>query len=394
MLNIRKMAMVTTVLLFIIAFVSHKVITRPMDTALFFFPLESFWVKRKITCSPNSPSWLAHLMRLSIDEYKSLANQLAYIDPQGALYHCESGWADKLRGNILVNENHRFRFASMTKVITADLILQLIDDDKVSLNTRLLEVFPEIKPLHDERINDITIGHLLDHSAGFDRTGPEGDIMFFSAKKNWCPDQLQGLAKERLHFTPGEKQIYSNLGYCLLGAVIEKVTGMPYDDYAEKIEGLSRLSLKFVNQTYLPDEVSYDFRFDFQHNETYIQQYDFKDLAAVAGLSGSAVSLARQIETILARPGLNRLTPPKIERCGEKVGKECYGFAFNHYQEKDSLTFFLHSGYLPGVSSNLIVDSKGGILVLTHAGGPVDPYKSNQVFLHEIYQQLWREYDL
>jgi D-alanyl-D-alanine carboxypeptidase len=384
MLNTKKIAIAVFILVPMLAFVSHLVITRPMETALLFYPLEGFWAKQQQSCTANAPEWMKDLLIFSVEERKSLANQIAYRDLQGVLHHCENGWADKLLGDVPVNAHHRFRFASITKVMTADLILQLIDEGKISLNTRLVELFPEIEPQRDERINDITIGHLLDHSAGFDRTGPEGDIMFFSAKKNWCPDQLQGLAKERLHFAPGEKQVYSNLGYCLLGAVIEKVTQMPYRDYAEKVEGLSELSLRFVDDTYFPDEVSYDFRFDIQYGENYPQQYNLRALSSAAGLSGSASSLVKLIEKMLMRPG--RLAPPVTERCGEKMSTECYGFAFNHVQQKNSLALFLHSGYIPGSSSNLVVDSQGGILVILSANSVT--YEQNEKTILKISDSL------
>jgi D-alanyl-D-alanine carboxypeptidase len=392
-MNTKKIVIGLIVLSPLVVFVSHLMITRPMDTALFFYPLEAFWTKRELTCSKNSPVWLRDLLEFSVDESKSLANQVAYLSPQGILHHCENGWADGFWG-IPVNEKHRFRFASVTKVITADLVLNLIDEGKLSLDTRLVDVLTEIKPTKDQRINDIRIEHLLDHSAGFDRTGPEGDIMFISAKKNWCPHQLDVMSKEFLRFAPGEKQVYSNLGYCLLGAVIEKVTGMTYRDYAEKVERLSQFSIRYIDQDFFPDEVHYDFRFDAIHDDTYVKKYDFKSLSSAAGLSGSAISLVKQLKIILLRGGIDRLTSPRAERCVEKINQECYGFAFNHYQKADDFKLFIHSGYLPGALTTLVIDSRGGILALTNAGLPRDIYATNQVLYKIIDEKLMQEYQI
>lgn len=353
----------------VFAFISHIVITRPQDLKQVFFPLEAHMASIKMECSEGSPEGLKDLLAFGWQERGSLANQIAYRDSMGNIYHCEGGWADRFFGEP-VNQAHRYRYASITKLVTADLILRLIEEKKISLDTRLLSIFPEITSLNDSRVNDITIAHLLDHSAGFNRLTPEGDVMFFSAKKKWCPFNLQQLSKERLNFTPGEKQIYSNLGYCLLGAVIEKVTGVPYRDYAKQLYNFDSLGIKFVDKSYLSDEVKYDFRFDSMYSENYQTKYDLNAASAAVGLSGSATALVRLMEKILSRSGLSLLEPPNFKRCQQSKLEKCYGYAFTYYEQRNSSVLFIHDGYLPGVSSLIMVDSHGGILVMLNAGRP------------------------
>ena len=359
---------ISFVIVFILVFGSHIVITQPQDFQQFLFPLEAKIAGIKSQCSKNSPKGLNELLVFG-QERGSLANQIAYRDSNGGIHHCEGGWADSFFGEP-VGETHRYRYASVTKLVTADLILRLIEDKKLSLDTRLLDIFSDIKPTNDARIGNITIAHLLDHSAGFNRLTPEGDIMFFSAKKKWCPFNMQQLAEERLNFAPGEKQIYSNLGYCLLGAVIEKVTGVSYREHAKKIYDLDSLGIKFVDKSFMADEVKYDFRFDPMYDENYQTKYDLNAASAAVGLSGSAMALVKLMEKILSRPGLNLLEPPNFKRCQQNKLEKCYGFAFSYHEKSGSPIVFIHDGYLPGSSALVVVDSRGSILVMLNAGRP------------------------
>ncbi len=96
----------------------------------------------------------------------------------------------------------KFRLASVTKSITAAAILQLQETGKLSLDDRVGKYLPDM-PHADE----ITIRNLLTHTSG-----------------------LQSSEKRPLEFTPGERMNYSNTGYQVLGRIVEKVTGMPYED--------------------------------------------------------------------------------------------------------------------------------------------------------------------
>lgn len=357
---------IVVILLLIFIYGSHLTVTRPQNLKQTLFPLEAQIASLNMDCSEGAPEKLMDLLDFSMHNLGSLANQIAYRDSKGNIYHCEGGWVDSFFGEP-VKETHRYRYASITKLVTADLILRLVEEKKLSMDTRLLSIFPEITPLNDTRVNDITIAHLLDHSAGFNRLTPEGDVMFFSAKKKWCPFNLQQLSKERLSFAPGEKQIYSNLGYCLLGSVIEKVSGNPYKEFAKKTYELDNLGIKFIDKSFLPDEVKYDFRFEPMYSENYQIKYDLNAASAAVGLSGSAVGLVQLMENILSRPGLSLLDPPDSTRCSKDKNEKCFGHAFFYYKVNASV-FYIHDGYLPGATSLIVVDSDGGIFVMLNAG--------------------------
>lgn len=153
------------------------------------------------------------------------------------------GYAD-IEQKQPVQPESLFRIASISKPITAVAILQLIEQGKLKLDDRCFEILkvepylPEGKH-PDPRLKDITVRHLMQHTGGWDRD-KSFDAMFRSVEfarvlgaeppaGPW--HVIRYMAGHPLDFDPGERYAYSNLGYCLLGRIIEKVSGQPYDEY-------------------------------------------------------------------------------------------------------------------------------------------------------------------
>lgn len=153
------------------------------------------------------------------------------------------GWAD-LQTLAPVVPHSLFRVASVSKPITAVAIMRLAQEGRLRLHDRvfdLLSISPHLEPdtLPDPRLAQITVQHLLNHTGGWDRS-QSGDPMFFSVKiadalgvpAPAAPEHiLRWMGGRPLDFDPGQNYAYSNYGYCLLGRLIEQVTGRAYEEY-------------------------------------------------------------------------------------------------------------------------------------------------------------------
>lgn len=122
--------------------------------------------------------------------------------------------------------------ASVTKALTATAILQLQEQNKLSINDPVQKYIPWFTYKDKEKSKEITIKHLLTHSPGINRFEADASI-FTDEKKNRdsLVNSIKALRTIELSSEPGEKGQYCNTCYNTLGLIIEKVSGMNYYDY-------------------------------------------------------------------------------------------------------------------------------------------------------------------
>jgi CubicO group peptidase (beta-lactamase class C family) len=165
------------------------------------------------------------------------------------------GYSDlETRGTV--QPDSRFRIASVSKTFTSAAIMLLVQRGRLKLTDQafpLLDLtmpFGEKSPL-DSRLNSITVHQLLCHTGGWSRnlgrnpyeTWTGFDPMFYPVQiakslgvaSPASPTEIVRFMLTRpLDFDPGSRYAYSNFGYCVLGRIIEKVSGTSYDEFVCK----------------------------------------------------------------------------------------------------------------------------------------------------------------
>jgi N-acyl-D-amino-acid deacylase len=154
------------------------------------------------------------------------------------------GYAD-LEDKTPVEPDSLFRIASISKPLTAVAVLQLVERGKLALDDKVFDVLELKAPRgvsFDPRWKTVTILELLQHRGGWDRE-KSFDPMFRSpaiCKELDVPPPadpeaiIRYMLRQPLDFDPGERYAYSNFGYCLLGRVVEKISGNGYEDYVKR----------------------------------------------------------------------------------------------------------------------------------------------------------------
>jgi CubicO group peptidase (beta-lactamase class C family) len=146
-----------------------------------------------------------------------------------SLFEYAGGWADIQNQKPMTLDTTMMGY-SMTKAFTAVAILQLVEQREIGLDDELDRYLADIP----YRGHHITIRQLLDHTSGIPNPIPLRWVHL--AEEHPSFDEESALAKvlhdhSKLAFEPGQKFAYSNIGYWLLGKIIERVTGGPYTDY-------------------------------------------------------------------------------------------------------------------------------------------------------------------
>jgi CubicO group peptidase (beta-lactamase class C family) len=118
-----------------------------------------------------------------------------------------------------------FQIGSITKVFTATLVQQLVDEGLVELDLPVRTWLPGLRLADEQAAATLTVRQLLTHTAGF-----EGDVFTDTGRGDDCLERyVDLLADDPQLFAPGEMWSYNNAGFCVLGRLVEVVRGRPYD---------------------------------------------------------------------------------------------------------------------------------------------------------------------
>lgn len=300
------------------------------------------------------------------------------------------GFADE---GVPVEPDSLFRIASVSKPITAVAVLQLVDQGKLALDRPVLDVVsirPERPDEMDERWPGITIRHLLNHTAGWDRDA-SGDPIAMPRRVAEALEKPLPVGPEDvvrytmglpLDFDPGARYAYSNVGYLLLGRVIEAVTVRRYEEYVKQ-EVLAPLGVQSPRlgkariEERLPREVRY---YDVENRtrpavvrprvgEEVPIQYggeNFDGYEAHGGWVASAVDLVRFAAAfdepekcpLLSRAGIEAFCDRPAGLPGHEADgtpkRSYYGNGWMVRPIRDGRANLWHSGFIAGTSTLLV----------------------------------------
>ncbi|HEX2974749.1 MAG TPA: serine hydrolase domain-containing protein, partial [Bacteroidales bacterium] len=134
--------------------------------------------------------------------------------------------------------NTKYRIGSISKMFTATLIFQLIEEDKLSLDTKLDKFFPTVQNSHE-----ITIGNMLAHRSGIHSITDDAAYQQYMTQPKTKKEIVALISEGKPEFNPGERLKYSNSNFILLGYIVEELRRQPYNDVLQKFI-CSRIGLK------------------------------------------------------------------------------------------------------------------------------------------------------
>ena len=180
-----------------------------------------------------------------MQKYKLPGGAIAIVRNGKLMYARGFGYAD-VENKKPVQPDALFRIASVSKPITSAAIMKLVEEGKLSLADRVAPLIADLAPAAgatvDPRWDQITIRHLLNHTGGWDRDKANGGfdpmdraVVAAAALNVPAPASTETLIRYMkgmpLDFNPGEKWVYSNFGFAILGLIVTRTSGMPYDEY-------------------------------------------------------------------------------------------------------------------------------------------------------------------
>ena len=130
-----------------------------------------------------------------------------------------------------------YQIGSLSKMFTGIIANQLMDEGLLSKDKSILDYLPSsVRPKARKRLQAVTVRHVLNHHAGFMRSSKvskriDGDPMLVGLNED---DLIQDINLMKLKHKPGEKFMYSNMGFAILGYICERASGMSYEALLQK----------------------------------------------------------------------------------------------------------------------------------------------------------------
>lgn len=236
-------------------------------------------------------SWLAY--RAKHTDIPGLS--VAVLVKDEIIFSRAYGFADVER-RIPLTVDHLFNIASQTKMLTGVAILQLAEQRKLSLDEPALTYLPWLADHKDARFQSITIRHLLNHTTGMARSSHNNNYWLFKTSFPTRAQLRRIVLQSPLAFAPGEKVKYSNVGFGLLGLIIENVSKMTFEKYVNtnvlrplKLPGTA-LDFKPALANQIP--VGYGMSFE-GRREPVVPRLSLKSFMPAAGLHASSATMCR-----------------------------------------------------------------------------------------------------
>jgi CubicO group peptidase (beta-lactamase class C family) len=236
------------------------------------------------------------------------------ISRNGQFVYDQAGGMGDRQHLTQVQQPSLFRIASVTKPITSVTIFSLIEQGKLHLTDKVFGPSGVLgikygKPPYKPYITDITVDHLLTHTSG-GWPGDSTDPMMHN--NGWDQTKLitETIANVPLTSPPGTHWAFSNFGYCVLGRVIEQVTGQPYASFVQANIlapcGISTMQIAANKESQrAPDEVVYYGQYSEDPYKINITRMDSDD-----GWIASSTQLVQFLNHVAGAPGIPALLKP------------------------------------------------------------------------------------
>ncbi len=304
-----------------------------------------------IQCDATQPNWLEALLPL-LKTQGYVGIQLSYADHKNTV-NCSVGWASLWPLRSLQNSD-QLKYASLSKVFTSALILDLIEKNQLSLDDRLFTTL-ELPPPSDQEMMDISIKHLLQHRAGFDRN-ISGDLVF--EQPSLCPKNLNHLTKYHLDFSPNTQFSYSNFGYCLLGEVVAKKYFVPLKDiYKEQLFQPNKVEISHISEN--QGTVQY-----FENFKINLLAFNYAYFTAYGGFVGTAQDFSKILHFIKRQNYFKKVLNFRPSSCHLDQWTGCHGLMMYEYQKLPQQRVYWRDGSLPGVTALTMLFADGRSIVL------------------------------
>ncbi len=295
------------------------------------------------------------------------------------VYAASTGYAD-VEAKKVADAQTRYRVGSITKTFTASTIMQLIEEEKLRLDTKLSEFYPQIP--NSEKIS---IEDLLRHQSGLSDFSKVEDFKDWKDKEQSRKDHLDRFVKIGIDFQPGEKIDYSNTNYILLSFIIED---LEREDFSKVLSRRILNPLQLMNTYYgskLDPAKGEALAYQKTGEWTLIEETHMSVVKGAGALMSTPSDLNKFLTALFAGKVVK---PATLEKMQEIEGELGLGL-----MEMDlaGRTFYGHTGGIDGFNSVVVYDPAEKVsFAYSSNGRDLAPHKildaAARIYFGEAYE--------
>jgi len=286
-----------------------------------------------------------------------------------------------IKKQISINKNTKFRIGSISKTFTATIIIKLVEQDKLSLDTKLAKFFPQIT-----NAEKITIEHLLKHRSGIYNFTNATDYVSWMEQSITRDELLKKIAANGNVFDPDEKTEYSNANFVLLSFIAEDLTGK---DFSEILKDFITQPCA-LKHTYFGSAIKTENNEALSYNKLNEWELSTETDMSVPMGAGGIVSTSKDLNIFLNclfnYKIVNKESLNKMMDIQDGMGMGLFQVPF--YERKA----FGHTGGIDGFQSNAFYFPDENVSVAYLSNGVVMPMNDILIGVLSIY--FGRDYEL
>ena len=329
---------------------------------------------------------------------KHIAGVTVSVVKDGSLFFAKGyGFADVAKQKKVDPETTMFRIGSVTKLFTWTAIMQLVEQGKLDLNKDINEYLDfKIPATYPE---PITLTHVLTHTPGLEEDSRDlftEDPKRITPMKDWLPAHMPKRVRP-----PGTFASYSNWATAVAGYIVERTSGMSWDDYIEKniLEPLGMMHT--TGRQPLPEKFAADMSEGYVYKDGDYESHKFEIITGAAPAGSISASAADMAKFMIAHLNHGMLGESRI--LGESTAKLMHtrlhghdpripGFAHGFYEQSShGLRIFGHGGDTRLFHSDmaLIPSENVGVFISTNTdkGGEISFQPFLLAFLDQYYPE-------
>lgn len=317
----------------------------------------------------------------TLEAHEKAMFSLAVVENGEPIYQKSIGFAD-VEQQQKANKDTQYHIGSITKVFTATMIFQLIDEGKLSLDTSLAKYYPEVK-----NAKKITVSMLLSHRSGIHNFTNTPEYQQYMTQPKTKAEMVSLIEDLHSDFNPDSRASYSNSAYVLLGFILEDIT---QDTYANQLQKRIATKLNLSRTVYGgPINVGDNQAKSYTHNAKGWSPATVTDMSIPHG-AGAIISTPTEVAKFLSSLLTGKLVSAdslaKMKELNQGFGRGLFQFPF--YDK----TAFGHTGGIDGFSSQTGYFAADDVAFALTANGM--NYAMNDISIAILSIYYGRPYDI